>query len=49
MLHVPEAVIAKELALTQPAVNLRASSGKWGLINRTLVEFENLNFEKYVR
>lgn len=49
MLHVPETVIAKELALSQPAVNLRASSGKWGLINRALVEFENLNFEKYVR
>lgn len=49
LLGFPEVMIARDMGLSQAAVNYRSTSGNWGLINTTIENFENLNFEEYVR
>lgn len=49
LLSVPEVVIAKDMGISQAAVNYRSTSAHWSLINRTIEHFESLNFEEYVR
>lgn len=48
ILGAPEKIIARELGLSQPAINLRANLGGWNRIKKTLSVFENLNYENYV-
>lgn len=49
LLSVSEVVIAREMGISQAAVNYRSTSAHWSLINRTIEHFESLNFEEYVR
>lgn len=49
LLRLPEIVIARDMGISQAAVNYRSTSAHWNLINRTVEHFENLNFEDYVR
>lgn len=48
ILGAPEKIIARELGLSQPAINLRANLGGWNRIKKSLSVFENLNYENYV-
>lgn len=48
LLRFPELAIARDMGISQTAVNLRSTSGHWNLISKTFERFENLNFEKYV-
>lgn len=49
LLQLSEVVIAKNIGVSQAAVNYRSNSANWALISRTLEYFEHLNFEDYVR
>lgn len=49
LLRFPEVIIAREMGISQAAVNYRSTSAHWTLINRTIDRFEILNFEDYVR
>ena len=41
-----EVEISERLGIYQSSVNMRASNAQWGLLNRAIKDFENLDLEK---
>lgn len=46
LLGFKEVEISERLGIYQSSVNMRATNAQWGLLNRAIKDFENLNFEK---